>query len=199
MTRRTCLRVLLFIAAVTLGLAGAIATEAATNGAADGTYTVTVTLVEACQGSSNCQTLFSGSQAINIAAANAGAVASSLVSGAEITAGTSNTINVTIGSTLQAKGYVNISGQTQYTDGGTDLTAFNNIAGSDQFNQADYATSTFTVPSAQRTQTTGGLTITVGPGLPAPKCRVAFDTSGVIFNDGGNPGLNPPSVTITVN
>ena len=42
MIRRACLRLLLFIASVALGLAGAISTEAVPNGAADGTDMVTV-------------------------------------------------------------------------------------------------------------------------------------------------------------
>jgi hypothetical protein len=53
----------------------------AASGDADGTYTVTITKLELSTDGTTFVTVFEGSQAINIASANAGAVAAGLVSG----------------------------------------------------------------------------------------------------------------------
>ncbi len=171
----------------------------AASGDADGTYTVTVTQVEVSRdGGSTYTTVFSGSQAINIAAVNAGAVAAGLVSGATMQAGTYDSVRVTIGSTLSMKGYVNNTGAgtTLYTDGGADADAFTGVAGLNNTTAGDYGVSTFTIPVVNRTQTTSGLSITIDPGK-APTVSVTFNTSGVLTQSGGTPSVGPPSVTIT--
>ena len=169
----------------------------AASGDADGTYTVTITKIEASKdGGTTYMTIFSGSQDINIASVSAGAVAAGLASGASLDVGTYNIIRVTIGATLRAKGYVNNAGNTVYTNGGTDGSASSTNGGVLNTPGADYAVSTYTIPAANRTNTTSGLSIVVQVGK-SPTCTVKFDTSGVLSVVGG--GLIPgaPSVTIT--
>lgn len=173
-------------------------TAEAASGDADGTYAVTVTTVEVSKdGGTTYTTMFSGSQAINIASASAGATAASLVSGAALTPGTYTIVRVTIGSTMTVKGYLNISGSTWYTSGGTDSGAFGVNAGVTSTPGSDYAISTFTIPSANRVNTTSGLSITVAADGSAPTVNVTFDTSGVISNSSGTPTLGAPTVTMT--
>ena len=172
-------------------------TAEAASGNADGTYTVTVTKIEMSKDAgATYVTVFSGSQAINIASASAGATAASLVSGVALAPGTYTHVRVTIGATMTAKGYVNISGSTWYTDGGTDSGAFSSNAGNDTPG-ADYAISTFTIPEANRTTTDTSLSMTVRAGGAGPTCGVSFDTSGVIINNGGSPSLGAPTVTMS--
>ncbi len=171
----------------------------AASGDADGTYTVTVTQVEVSKdGGATYTTVFSGSQSINIAAVNAGAVAAGLVSGATMQAGTYDSVRVTIGSTLSMKGFVNNTGAgtTLYTDGGADADAFTGVAGLNNTTAGDYGISTFTIPAANRTNTTSGLSIAIEPG-GAPTVTVTFNTSGVLTQSGGVPSVGPPSVTIS--
>ena len=173
----------------TLSLTGAWWLAEAASGGADGTYTVTITKVEVSKDSGTTYTtVFSGSQVINIASANAGAVAAGLVSGTPMDAGTYDQVRVTLGSTLQLKGFRNTgSSTTDYTNG----TSFNTVAGNDA--GSDYAVSTFTIPEASRIQTFTGYSIVVSPG-GAPKVTITFNTSGVII---AGPSINPPSVTVT--
>lgn len=188
---------------VLLGLlVGASSTEAA-SGDADGTYTVTVTKVEMSKdGGTAYKTVFEGSQAINIAAANAGAVAASLVSGVTLEPGTYDTVRVTIGSTMQFKGYVNNDNGTDtlYTDGGTETGAgesTSNNAGVLNTAGAGYAVSTYTIPEANRTETDTGLSLKVEVGK-AMVVDVAFDTTGTATEGAPNtiiPG--DPTVTST--
>lgn len=169
----------------------------AASGDADGTYTVTVKQVEVSTDGTNFVTVFSGSSDINISAVDAGAQAATLVSGTSVPPGTYTTVRVTIGATLSVKGYINIAGRTHYTDGGTDGGAFSNVAGTDQQNaQADYAISTFTIPAANRV-TSQAVTFNVVKGGPASRVTVTFDTSGVITNNGGQPSLGAPTVTMS--
>lgn len=182
------------IAAVVLGGAG---DACAVSGNADGTYTVTVTKIEASKDAGTTYvTLFSGSQAINIAAANAGATAASLVSGTALAPGTYTVIRTTMGATLSVKGYINISGSTWYTDGGADTGAFSSNAGNDTPG-GDYAISTFTIPAEFRTNTDTSVSITVRGGGVGPTANIAFDTSNVITNSGGLPSVGGPTVTVT--
>lgn len=161
------------------------------SGDADGTFTVIVEKIEISPGDGTFVTVFSGSSSLNIAAANAGAVAAGLVSGKAVPPGHYNVVRVTIGSTIRVKGYVNSGANTLYTDGGTDGGAFTSIAGNDNTTAADYTASTFTVPAENRVKT-DSLTFTCTKGGPAPTVRISFDTSGVINT---NPGLNPPTIT----
>ena len=169
----------------------------AVSGAADGTYTVTITKVETSKdGGTTYTTIFSGSQAINIASVSAGAVAAGLASGAVLDVGTYGIVRVTLGATLQAKGYVNDSGNTVYTNGGTDGSASSTNGGVLNTPGADYAVSTYTIPAANRTNTTSGLSIVVQVGT-SPTCTVKFDTSGVLSVIGGGVVPGAPSVTIS--
>lgn len=153
----------------------------AASGDADGTYTVSVTKVELSKDSGATYiTVFSGSQEINIASANAGAVAAGLASGVSCEAGTYDRIRVTLGSTLLVKGFVTDGPTTYYTNGitfGVDVSA--------------YATSTFTISNPVQVYTVAP-PIAVQPGS-SPKVTVSFNTSGVIV---AGPSINPPSVTI---
>ena len=174
------------------GLALSTARVEAASGNADGTYTVTVTMVEVSKDSGTTyMTVFSGSQSINIASVSAGAVAAGLVSGVTMDVGTYDRIRVTIGSTLQLKGYVNNGATTIFTDGSTFST---NGAAADAPG-GTYAVSSFAIPAGSRTSTTT-VSIPVQPG-GAPTVSVAFDTSGVLTQSGGTPSVGAPTVTIT--
>ena len=174
-----------------------VASVEAASGDAAGTYAVTVTQVEVSKdGGATYTTVFSGSQAINIAAVNAGAVAAGLVSGAALEAGTYNTVRVTIGSTMQLKGYVNNSSTTIYTNRGSDTNGFLTNTGAANAPGSDYGISSFTVPPGSRTATTTGLSLPVAPGS-AGTVKVAFDTSGVITQSSGIPFVGAPTVKIS--
>ena len=163
---------------------------------ADGTYTVTVTLVEASQdGGATYTTLFSGSQAINIAAVNAGALAAGLVSGVDIPVGTYNRIRVTIGATLLAKGYVNSGGSTFYTNGGSNGSGTSSVAGNDNTTSSTYAASTYAIPSGDRVSTFT-VSILVKQGTAATT-RVNFNTAGVFSLNGTVVVPGAPSVSIS--
>ncbi len=163
---------------------------------ADGTYTVTVTLVEAStNGGTTYITLFSGSQAINIAAVNAGALAAGLVSGVDIPVGTYNRIRVTIGATLLAKGYVNSAGSTFYTNGGSNGSGTSSIAGSDNTTSSTYAASTYAIPSGDRVSTFT-VSILVQQGTAATT-RVTFNTAGVFSLNGTVVVPGAPSVSVS--
>jgi len=165
------------------------------SGAAD-IYQVTVTKVEFSQDGSTYFTVFEGSQTIDIASVNAGAVAASLVSGASVPPGTYTRVRATHDPTMQLSGYINIGGNTQYTNGGADGAAFSVNAGAEDTPGGDAATSSFTIPVAFRTVTdTVSFTITKN-GTP-PTIRLAFDTSGVITNVGGAASVGGPTVTMT--
>ena len=95
-------------------------------------YKITITTIEISDdGGSTYTTLFSGSQEVDIAAVNAGAVAGGLISGVDLPDGTYNAIRATVGDTITVKGYVNIRGTTHYTDGGADAAAFSQAVGND--------------------------------------------------------------------
>jgi hypothetical protein len=178
---RTMLMGWISVAAIFTGL-GVV--EAA-SGDADGTYTVTITKVELSKdGGTTYTTVFSGSQAINIASANAGAVAAGLASGVELDVGTYTVCRVTLDSALVVKGYITVGGTTFYTDG----TSFTGVAGSNP--GAGYATSTFTIDPTNRTQTYTSLSMVVQPGS-SPKVTIKFNTAGVVIAD---PSIGPPSV-----
>ena len=196
MKMRQTRRVVIGLALVLCGAVGSREANAA-SGDADGTYTVTITKIEASKdGGTTYATVFSGSQDINIASVSAGAVAAGLASGAVLDVGTYNTIRVTIGSTLRAKGYVNNSGNTVYTNGGTDTSASSTNGGVLNSPGSDYAISTYTIPAANRTNTTSDLSMVVQVGK-SPTCTVKFDTSGVLSVIGGGVVPGAPSVTIT--
>lgn len=189
-------------AAALSGLCGAGRLEAA-SGDADGTYTVTVTKVEISKnGGTTFTTIFEGSQSINIAAANAGAVAAGLASGVILEPGTYDTVRVTIGPTMQFKGFVNNNNGTDtlFTDGGTETGAgesTSNNAGVLNTPGGAYAISTYTIPEANRTETDAGLSLTVEAGK-AMVVDVAFDTTGT-GTEGAPDTIIPgdPTVTIT--
>ena len=177
-------------------------TEAA-SGDADGTYTVTLTKVEISKDSGiTYTTLFEGSQAINIAAADAGAVAAGLASGVTLAPGTYDTVRVTLDPTMQLKAYVNNDDddETLYTDGGTEdgsgASTSNNEEELDTPGE-DYAASTYTIPEADRIDTKAGLSIKVEAGT-STVVDVAFDTAGTASESVDEviiPGA--PTVTIT--
>lgn len=176
-----------------LGIAGW--TEAA-SGDADGTYTVTITLIEVSKnGGTTYTTLFSGSQAVNIASASAGAAVAGLASGVDLEAGTYDTVRTTLASTLLLKGFVNNGTTTIYTNNDADGFT-NNSGGGANSPGTDYAISTFTIPEANRTQTITGLSLSVSRQAPRT-CIVTFDTAGVITQSGGTPSVGAPSVTIS--
>ena len=193
-TRRLVGCVALVVVCWAAGLVGGV--EAASSDA-DGTYTVTITKVEASKdGGTTYATIFTGSQDINIASVSAGAVAAGLASGAVLDVGTYTIVRVTIGATLRAKGYVNNAGNTVYTNGGTDGSASSTNGGVLNTPGSDYAISTYTIPAANRTNTTSGLSIVVQVGT-SPTCTVKFDTSGVLSVVGGGIVPGAPSITIT--
>ncbi len=167
----------------------------AASGDADGTYTVTVTKIEMSQdGGSTYFTVFEGSQTINIAAANAGAVAAGLVSGTGVPPGTYNQIRTTLGDTLSIKGYVNNGATTFYTnndaDGfGLNLAAANTPGG-------DYTTSNIAIPPANRSSTLS-VSLSVAGGASAKTVKITFDTSGTLVVNGGIPSLNAPAISVT--
>lgn len=161
---------------------------------ADGTYTVTVTKVEASlDGGTTYTTLFSGSQLINIASVTAGATAAGLVNGVDFPVGTCNRVRVTIGDTLLAKGWVNSGGSTFYTSGGVNGTS--TIAGNDNTGAvSNYTASTYTIPEANRVSVkTVSIPIVKGT---ATSIQVKFDTSGVLSYNGVVVIPGEPLVTI---
>ena len=194
---RSAMRLVGFaVLAVACWTAGVSAVEAA-SGNADGTYTVTVTQVEVSKdGGTSYTTIFSGSQAINIASVDAGAVAASLASGAQLDVGVYTIVRVTIGSTLQLKGYVNNGATTIYTNGGSDTNGFSTNGAAANTPGSDYAVSSFTIPSANRTSSTTGLSMTVTV-TAGPTVTVKFDTSSILTQAGGIPSVGAPVVTIT--
>ncbi len=167
----------------------------AASGNADGVYTVTVTRVEISNdGGSTFQTIFSGSQSINIASVSARATAASLANGVALAPGTYNRMRTTIGSTLSFKGYVNNGATTIYTSGGANSNAFSTNGAAANTPGNDYTTSTFTISNPTSTKT---VTIVVSDGGAAPTIQVAFDTSSVLTQSGGIPSLGAPTITIT--
>lgn len=164
----------------------------AASGDADGTYTVTITKLELSTDGTTFITVFEGSQAINIASANAGAVAAGLVNGVTLAAGTYTTVRVTLGANLLAKGYVNNGADTVYTDnsanGSTTNSGVNNTPG------ADYAISTYAIPQANRTNTITNMSFLVEPGV-SRTVKVIFNTSGVLSLSNGVIIPGAPSVS----
>lgn len=173
--------------------------DAAVSGAADGTYTVTITLIEVSKdGGTTYATLFSGSEAVNIASANAGATVAGLASAVDLEAGTYDTVRVTLGASLLLKGYVNFGTTTIYTN--NDADGFDNNAGggADRTDNGGtaYAVSTFTIPLANRTQLFTGLSLPVSRAAPRT-CILTFNTSGVLTQSGGTPSVGAPSVSFS--
>ncbi len=169
----------------------------AASGDADGTFTVTISQVEISKdGGASYTTLFSGSKEINIAAANAGAVATGLASGVALSPGTYNQVRVTIGATLQIKGFVNNGAGTGtlYTNNDADGFDLNNTAINTP--GGDYAVSTLPIPASQRVDTMAVSIVIPSEGSP-PTVRVNFDTSGVLSATGDTPSINDPTVTIS--
>lgn len=167
---------------------------------ADGIYTVTITQIELSKDSgASYTTVFSGSQAVNIASANAGATVAGLVSAVELAAGTYDRVRTTLSATLLAKGYVNNGANTSYTDGGTETGAGEStslIAGNNNTTAADYAASTYTIPEVNRVNVvTFNSPVTVSKGTEKT-CIVSFDTSGVLSLSGGAVVPGAPLVTV---
>lgn len=168
----------------------------AASGDADGTYTVTITRIEISQdGGATYFPIFSGSQAVNIASANAGAVAAGLVSGEGVPHGTYNTLRVTLAETLQMKGFVNNGGTTFYTN--NDADGFGLNAGAADTPGADYATSSFTIPANNRVQLFS-VTFTCQGGGVASRVRVSFNAGGVLSISGGLPTVGAPAVSVSL-
>ena len=185
------------VALVAVCWAAGLGRVEAASGNADGTYTVTVTQVEVSKdGGSSYTTIFSGSQSINIASVDAGAVAAGLASGAQLDVGVYTIVRVTIGATLQLKGYVNNGATTIYTNGGSDTNGFSTNGAAANTPGSDYAVSSFTIPAANRTSSTTGLSMTVTV-TTGPTVTVKFDTSGILTQAGGIPSVGAPVVTIT--
>jgi hypothetical protein len=164
------------------------------SGAADGIYTVTITLLEVSKdGGSTYTTVFSGAQAINIAAVDAGAVAAGLASGAALTPGTYDRVRVTLSDTLLFKGFVNSGNATIFTNGGANAAAFTTNTNAADSPGATYAVSTFTIPPENRTNVmTVSMSVQAGT---TSTCTVKFDTSGVLTS---TPNLLPPVVSATI-
>lgn len=190
-------RRLLALGCTLLGLGVWAGQTYAASGDADGTYTVPITRIEVSKdGGATFTTVFSGSTDINIAAANAGAVAAGLVSGKAIEPGTYNRVRVTIGDTLRVRGYVNSAGGNFFTNGQSDAAGFTFAAGTPDVPGGTYAISSFAIPAGNRVSTQT-VSIVVPEKGAAGTCRVAFDTSGVLTAPGGLPQLGPPTVTVT--
>ena len=170
----------------------------AASGNADGTYTVTVTKIEASTDGTTFVTLFEGSQAVNIASADAGATAAALVSGVRPPDGTYTTIRTTIGANLLLKGYVNNGSTTIFTSGGTDSGAFTTNSSAADTPGSTYAVSTFTVPPGNRTNNDTSVSIPVS-GDAAHTVKIKFDTSGVITQSAGIPAVGSPLVSVSAN
>ena len=168
----------------------------AASGNADGTYTVTITKTEMSTNGTTFVTLFEGSQAVNIASASAGATVAGLASGVKPPDGTYTTIRTTLGANLLLKGYVNNGGTTIFTNGGTDGAGFTTNSAAADAPGSTYAVSTFTIPVANRTATTTGVSI-VMQGDAARTVTIKFDTSGVLTQSGGVPSVGAPTVTVT--
>jgi hypothetical protein len=165
---------------------------------AEGTYTVTITKIEISTDGSNFVTVFSGSSAVNIASASAGAAVAGLVSGASVPPGTYNTVRVTLAANLLLKGYRNISGDTWYTQGGTDTNGFTSVSGTDQASsQSNYTISTFTIPAGNRVNTLTITAFTVKEGGAPNTVSVSFDTSGVITEVNSAPSVGAPTVSVS--
>lgn len=181
-------------AALLAWLCGAVAPADAASGDADGTYTITITRMELSKdGGTTYTTVFSGSEAVNIAAANAGAAVAGLASTSDLTPGNYDTCRTTLGSTLLAKGFVNDGADTRYTNG----TGTSTTTGQTNVTGADYAASSYTIPEANRTNTTTfSAPIPVSSTLSA-KVIVTFDTSGVLSVTGGLVVPGAPGVTVT--
>lgn len=169
----------------------------AASGDADGTFTVDVTKVEISNDNgASYITLFEGSKEINIAAASAGAAAAGLASGAVLPPGTYNRIRCTLGSSLRIKGYVNngTNDGTLYTN--NDADGFDLNAAAIDTPGGDYATSTLTIPVANRVDTMIVSIVVPAEGTPGT-IRINFDTSGVLSAVGNIPSLNDPTVTVS--
>ena len=180
-------------------LLGAATWTEAASGAADGTYTVTITLIEVSKdGGATYTTLFSGSQAVNIASASASATVAGLADRVALEPGTYDTVRVTLDSTLLLKGYVNFGTTTIYTNNDADGFDNNSGGGADRTDNGPttYAVSTFTISTVNRTQTFTGLSLLVSPASPRT-CIVTFNTAGVITQSGGTPSVGAPSVSIS--
>lgn len=174
------------------------AAQAATGNGGGQVYKVTITTIEISNdGGSTYTTIFSGSKEIDIAAVDAGATAAGLVSGVDLPDGTYNTIRATVGSSIKVKGYVNIGTTTYYTDGGTDSGAFSTAVGADNPpTDSSFAESTFNLGGPQSATTTG-LNMVMTPETSSV-VTVAFDTTGVITQNGVSPSVGAPTVTVTV-
>lgn len=180
-----------------LGLLWGTLEAQAASGDADGTFTVTVAQVEISKdGGGTYTTLFSGSQDINIAAADAGAVAAGLASGVALSPGTYNRIRVTLGSTLRIRGYVNNGAGTGTLYTNNDADGFDLNVAAINTPGGDYAVSTIAIPAANRVDTMV-VSVVVPADGSAPTIRINFDTSGVLTASGNTPSLNDPTVTVT--
>ena len=186
---------------------GALAWLAALPGAeagttdADGTYTVTITRIELSKDSgATYTTVFSGSQAVNIASASAGATVAGLASGVELDPGSYDRSRVTLDATLLVRGYVNSGSTTFYTDGGTETglgESTSQIAGLNNTTAADYAISTYTIPVTDRTQIVT-FTTPVAVTKDNPKTViVTFNTAGVLSLNGTVVVPGAPSVSVS--
>ena len=152
--------------AVAFGLCCDVSRTEAASGDAAGTYTVTITKVEISKDSGTTYiTIFEGSQAINIAAANAGAVAAGLASGVTLDTGVYDRVRVTLAATMQVKGFVNSGANTLYTDGDTEDGAGASTSSNPGANSpgANYAASTYTIPAPSRINVkTASITVEAG-------------------------------------
>ncbi len=155
-------------------------------------YKVTITKFEMFNGTS-WVTIFDGtSTTIDIASANAGAVAGSFVSGQNIPDGTYTQVRVTPSATFSIKGN---DGSGRYT------LAANGPGGGCTYSAsaAAEAECSVAVPGGVAATTTvlaEGITSTAG--VPSHKVRVSFDTSTGIQYVGGANELYPAQPTITV-
>ena len=184
--------------AAALGLCCGVGRAEAASGDAAGTYTVTITKVEVSKDSGTTYTtIFEGSQAINIAAANAGAVAAGLANGVTLEAGVYDRVRVTLAATMQVKGFVNSGANTLYTDGDTEdgMGASTSSNPGTSSPGASYAASTYTIPEPSRTNIKTA-SITVEASKPTI-VDIAFDTSGTLSETNPN-AISPSAPTVTI-
>lgn len=174
------------------------AAEAAGGSGGGQVYKVTITTIEiSTDGGSTYTTLFSGSQEIDIAGVDAGAVAAGLVSGADLPDGTYNTVRATVARTIKVKGYRNIGGTTYYTNGQSDSNAFSTRSGTDNPpTDSTFAESTFDI-GGPASETKTGLAIVMSQ-ESSPIVTVKFNTAGVVTESGGLPSIGAPTVDISV-
>lgn len=153
-------------------------------------YKVTIAKFEMFNGTSWITILDGASTTIDIASANAGAVAGSFLAGQNIPDGTYTQVRVTPSATFSIKGNDG-SRYTTAANGPNDGCVYSASA-------AAVAECSVTIPDGVTAGTTvlsQGITVTAG--VPSHKVRVSFDTSAAIQYVVGADELFPAQPTVT--